>query len=46
MRNHKKLARWLALLLTFGLLAAACGGDGGEDSLGDGSLGMVTVEEG
>ena len=46
MRNCKQLARWLALLLAFGLLAAACSGDGGEDSLGDGSLGMVTVEEG
>ena len=46
MRNHKKLARWLALMLAFGLLAAACSGDGGEDSLGDGSLGVVEVEEG
>ena len=46
MRNYKQLARWLALLLAFGLLTAACSGDGGEDSLGDGSLGMVTVEEG
>ena len=46
MRNHKKLARWLALMLAFGLLAAACSSDGGEDSLGDGSLGVVEVEEG
>ena len=46
MRNYKQLARWLALLLAFGLLAAACSGDGGEDSLGDGSLGVVEVEEG
>ena len=46
MRNCKQLARWLALLLAFGLLAAACSGDGGEDSLGDGSLGVVEVEAG
>ena len=46
MRNCKQLARWLALLLAFGLSAAACSSDGGEDSLGDGSLGVVEVEEG
>jgi len=43
----------LALLLSFSLVAAACGDDddtetggGGGDSLGDGSLGTITVEEG
>ena len=46
MRHRNILVRWLAVMLAFGLLAAACSGDGGEDSLGDGSLGVVEVEEG
>ena len=76
MRHRKHLVRWLAVLLAFGLLAAACGDDddGGAadapavsdeapatdeptadepdemgemmDHLGDGSLGVVTVEAG
>ena len=72
MRHRKHLTRWLAVLLAFGLLAAACG-DGDDDAvdepsvtdeapttdepttdepgemmdhLGDGSLGVVTVEAG
>ena len=70
MRHRKHFARWLAVLLAFGLVAAACGDDEeavdepsvtdeapttdepttepGEmmDHLGDGSLGVVTVEAG
>ena len=69
MRRSKHLVRWLAVLLAFGLLAAACGDDGEEavdeaastdeapspgeepgeemmEHLGDGSLGVVTVEAG
>ena len=65
--RHKHLARWLAVLLAFGLVAAACGDDEEAvdetptpteapttddepdemmDHLGDGSLGVVTVEAG
>ncbi len=32
MRNTRTWARWLALLLAFGLLAAACGGDDDEET--------------
>ncbi|MCY4279455.1 MAG: branched-chain amino acid ABC transporter substrate-binding protein [Acidimicrobiaceae bacterium] len=67
MRNRKHLLRWAAVLLAFGLVAAACGDDDDDDEdsedssveseesseavappayLGDGSLGVVTVEEG
>ena len=70
MRHRKHLARWLAVLLAFGLVAAACGDDEEAvdepsvtdeapttdepttepdemmDHLGDGSLGVVTVEAG
>ena len=75
MRHRKHLVRWLAVLLAFGLLAAACGDDDEEavdgapaptdeaptdeapteapdemddmmEHLGDGSLGIVTVEAG
>ena len=74
MRHRKHLVRWLAVLLAFGLVAAACGDDDGAadepavsdeapatdeptteepdemdemmDHLGDGSLGVVTVEAG
>ena len=76
MRHRMHLVRWLAVLLAFGVVAAACGDDaedttegpatteapGGEalstdgeapdetddmmDHLGDGSLGVVTVEAG
>ncbi len=73
MRNRKHFTRWLAVLLAFGLVAAACGDDEDEavdepatteapttdeptdepaepdemmDHLGDGSLGVVTVEAG
>ncbi|MCY3644960.1 MAG: branched-chain amino acid ABC transporter substrate-binding protein [Acidimicrobiaceae bacterium] len=70
MRHRKHFARWLAVLLAFGLVAAACGDDEDAvdepsatdeapttdepttepdemmDHLGDGSLGVVTVEAG
>ncbi len=73
MRHQKHLVRWLAVLLAFGLVAAACGDDEDEavddtaptptdeapddasdeapdeemmEHLGDGSLGVVTVEAG
>ncbi len=73
MRHRKHLVRWLAVLLAFGLVAAACGDDEEAveeapapsdeapdtdeapseapdeammDHLGDGSLGVVTVEAG
>ena len=71
MRHRKHLFRWLAVLLAFGLVAAACGDDEDAvdepsvaddapttdepttddpdemmDHLGDGSLGVVTVEAG
>ena len=70
MRHRKHLVRWLAVLLAFGLVAAACGDDEDAvdepsvtdeapttdepttepdemmDHLGDGSLGVVTVEAG
>ena len=67
MRHKKHLVRWLAVLLAFGLVAAACGDDEEDavdeaptqteapseapdeemmDHLGDGSLGVVTVESG
>ena len=70
MRHRKHFARWLAVLLAFGLVAAACGDDEEAvdepsatdeapatdepatepdemmDHLGDGSLGVVTVEAG
>ncbi len=51
MRNRWNLVRWLAVMLAFGLLAAACGDDD-EDAVepavdeDDGSLGVVTVEAG
>jgi ABC-type branched-subunit amino acid transport system substrate-binding protein len=64
MRHQKHLVRWLAALLAFGLVAAACGDDDEAvddaaptptaeapdeemtEHLGDGSLGVVTVEAG
>ena len=55
MRHRKHLVRWLAVLLAFGLVAAACGDeDAGTtepdeemmEHLGDGSLGVVAVEAG
>ena len=73
MRHRKHLVRWLAVLLAFGLMAAACGDDEEAveeapapsdeapetdeapteapdeemmEHLGDGSLGVVTVEAG
>ena len=70
MRHRKHFARWLAVLLALGLVAAACGDDEEAvdepsvtdeapttdepttepdemmDHLGDGSLGVVTVEAG
>ncbi len=71
MKHRKHLVRWLAVLLAFGLVAAACGDDEDAvdepavtdeapttdepaaddpeemmDHLGDGSLGVVTVEAG
>ncbi len=79
MRKRKHLVRWAAVLLAFGLIAAACGDDDDDDDagsatssepagtgtetpdddsdgeemddgemmhLGDGSLGVVTVESG
>ena len=55
MRNRRNLVRWLAVLLAFGLVAAACGDDDEEaapapteemEHLGDGSLGVVSVQAG
>ena len=66
MRHRMHLVRWLAVLLAFGLVAAACGDDDDAapaddvsvddatpadddmmmEHLGDGSLGVVTVEAG
>ena len=51
MRHRKHLVRWLAVLLAFGLVAAACGDDDDDApatdaGTTDGSLGVVTVEAG
>ena len=51
MRHRKDLVRWLAVLLAFGLVAAACGDDDDDApatdaGTTDGSLGVVTVEAG
>ena len=51
MRHRKHFTRWLAVLLAFGLLAAACGDEDDEvvdepSVTDDSSLGVVTVEAG
>ena len=45
MRHRKHFVRWLALVLAFGLVAAACGDDE-EEGPAVGELGAVTVEAG